>query len=74
MLINPENNLKFRAFLNNLYSKLKYMKKESRPEYRWSIVLDYILLKSLGDNILNRFLSKRIPDIVNYYMPIIQRS
>ncbi len=71
MLINPEKNPSFKKFLNKIYSKISFLKEEKRPEFKWSVVLDYILLKSVGNNILRKFLRRKIPNIVDYYMPII---
>ena len=71
MLINPEKNTQFKEFLNGTYEKISFLSKQTRKEFKWSIVIDYILLKSLGDNLLNKFLREKIPDIVDYYMPIV---
>jgi len=71
MLINPEKNLHFKKVLNSIYSKIRFLKKEKKPEFKWSVVLDYILLKSVGKNILRKYLYRKIPNIVEYYMPII---
>ncbi len=71
MLINPEKNPEIKEFFNKLYSKISFLQKENRPEFKWSVVMDYILLKSVGNNILRKFLEKEIPTIVAYYMPII---
>jgi len=71
MLINPEKNNEFKAFLDNTYEKISFLNKQTRKEFKWSVVIDYILLKSIGNNLLKKFLNERVPDIVNYYMPII---
>lgn len=71
MLINPERNLHIKRFLDKIYSKIYFLQKEKRPEFRWSVVLDYILLKSVGNNILRKYLKRKIPNLVDYYMPII---
>ena len=71
MLINPEKNTEFKAFLDNTYEKISFLNKQTRKEFKWSVVIDYILLKSIGNNLLKNFLNEKIPDIVNYYMPII---
>lgn len=71
MLINPEKNTKFKEFLDNTYEKISFLSKQTRKEFKWSVVIDYLLLKSLGDNLLKKFLSEKIPDIVDYYMPIV---
>ena len=71
MLINPEKNIEFKELLDNTYEKIDFLSKQTRKEFKWSVVIDYILLKSLGENLLKEFLSERIPDIVDYYMPIV---
>ena len=71
MLINPQKNEKFKLFLNDIYKKLSYFRKYSRDEFKWSVVIDYLLLKSMGNNILKDFLSKKNPDITDVYMPIV---
>ncbi len=71
MLINPERNAKFKDFLNEFYLNISHLMKQSRIEFKWSIAITYILLKSLGNNILNDFLSDKVPEIVDYYMPIV---
>lgn len=64
MLLNPEKNLKVRKFLDDFYPKVKdfYAIDQSIKEYQWSYVLDYILLKSLGNNKLSEYLFEKIPD------------
>ena len=71
MLINPEKHFGYKWFFDNLFYKIRFFKRQKCAEYRSSVVLDYLLLKSLGDNILRSFLRNQIPDIVDYYMPII---
>ena len=71
MLINPERNVGFKIFLNDMYGKINFLMKQTREEFRWSVVMDYVLLKSLGNNILNQFLKRKIPESVEYYMPIL---
>lgn len=66
MLIIPEKNLMFKKFLNELYSKISFLLKKERNEFKWSIALDYILLKTAGKNILSEFLNEQIPDFLNY--------
>ena len=65
MLINPEKNLKFKEFLNTLYSKIQFLKKENSQEFKWTVVLDYILLKYVGNNLRIMFnrISNRHTDL-----------
>ena len=71
MLINPEKNTRFKKLFDDMYDGIGFLCKQTRKEFKWSVVIAYILLKSLGENLLKRFLSDKIPDIVNYYMPIV---
>lgn len=71
MLINPKKNTKFKEFFDNTYEKISFLSNQTRKEFKWSVVIDYILLKSLGDNLIRKFLSEKIPDIIDYYMPIV---
>jgi len=82
MLINPEENIKFKEILNELYEKCEFLvpvlslKARMLDEYKWSIVLDYLLIKSLGENILNSYLIERIPEyfdvFVAFTLPALQ--
>ena len=73
MLINPEKNEKFQIFLDDLYEEIEFLipklsyKFRLKNEYKWSVVLDYLLLKSLGDNILNDYLTNIFPEFYEYY-------
>ncbi|MFX1236262.1 MAG: hypothetical protein ACFFAS_11190 [Promethearchaeota archaeon] len=71
MLINPEKNQKFASFLDDIYNDVSFFMKQTKKELKWSVAITYILLKSLGNNLLNEFLYRNIPDIVDYYMPIV---
>ncbi|MBN1801366.1 MAG: hypothetical protein JW891_07660 [Candidatus Lokiarchaeota archaeon] len=71
MLINPEKNTKYKEFLNEIYISISDLMKQTRIEFKWSVVITYILLKSLGNNILNDYLRLKNPEIVDYYMPIV---
>jgi hypothetical protein len=70
MLINPEKNTKFKEFFEDAYDNIGFLCKQTRKEFKWSVVIDYILLKSLGDDLIKEFLSEKNPDIVDVYMPI----
>ncbi|MBD3194460.1 MAG: hypothetical protein GF317_05345 [Candidatus Lokiarchaeota archaeon] len=70
MLINPEYNIEFKQILERIYRYVADLKKVNKPEFRWQVVLNYILLRSFGDNLLRDFLKRKIPNIVNYYIPI----
>ena len=74
MLINPEKNTKFKGFFDDTYEKISFLNKQPRKEFKWSVVIDYLLLKSLGNNLLKKFLSDKIPNIIEYYMPIIHHE
>jgi len=68
MLIDPEKNNEFKIFLTELYEKMDFlMPRLSQKnvmlldEYKWAIALDYLLLKSLGENELSKYLYEKIP-------------
>ena len=71
MMINPEKNINFKVFLENLYNQLEFLNKQSIKEYKYSIALNYLLLKSIGNNLIKDFIRKKDPELVEYYMPII---
>lgn len=71
MLINPPKNEVFKNILNEFYSHLQFLNKQSKEEFQWTIVINYLLLKSLGNNILTDYLKSRDSDLVDYYMPIM---
>ncbi|MHA1150646.1 MAG: hypothetical protein ACTSR8_20690 [Promethearchaeota archaeon] len=71
MLINPPRNEKFKTILDDLYSHLQFLNKQSKKEFQWTIVINYLLLKSLGNNPLTDYLKTRDSDLVKYYMPIM---
>lgn len=61
MLINPEKNTTVKKFLEGFFQKMKFLVldlKDNKKEFRWSYVLEYILLKSLANNKLSDHLSK----------------
>ena len=67
MLINPEKNTTVKKFLEGFFQKMKFLvldHKDNRKEFRWSLVLEYILLKSLANNKLSNHLSKEIPELL----------
>ncbi len=71
MLINPERNKGFEIFLTNLYEKSSYLMKSNQTEFKWSIAITYLLLKSMGLKIIREYLFEKNRDIVDYYMPIV---
>ncbi len=73
MLLNPEDNEAIKSYLNQLYGKLEFLVIRSPrvinslDEYKWSVVLDYLLLKTLGENPISSYLYERIPDLIDVY-------
>lgn len=70
MLINPEKNAQLRTFLNNFYENIKFLKNTQIDEFKWSVVVDYLILKSIFDQDLKDHIRSKDPDIVDYYFPI----
>ncbi|MGV9173935.1 MAG: hypothetical protein ACOC44_07630 [Promethearchaeia archaeon] len=73
MLINPERYPRIKHYLNSLYEKINFLvprlslKFDLLEEYKWSIVLNYMLLKVLGGNPLSEFLEEKMGDnLYNY--------
>ena len=67
MLLNPEQNDQYKLFLDELYEKIQNLMSQGRKEFRWSIALDYILLKTLGDNLIATYLKKQLKEsFINY--------
>ncbi len=71
MLINPEKNRKFRNLFERVYEKISFLMKSNQNEFQWSITIAYLLLKSMGSNLMRDYLHERNPEIVDYYMPIV---
>ena len=71
MLIDPENNQNFRKFLDSIYDNINFLMKSDQNEFKWSIAITYLLLKSMGSNLIKDYLYEMNPEIVNYYMPIV---
>jgi hypothetical protein len=71
MMINPEKYRGFKIFLNHLYEKIEFLNNQKINEYKWTIAINYLLLKSVGYNIIRDFIYKKDPELVDYYMPII---
>ena len=65
MFVNPDKNIKLKDFLDYFYPKVKdfYAIDQEKKEFQWAYVLDYLLLKSIGNNKLSDYLSKKIPDM-----------
>jgi hypothetical protein len=76
MLINPEKNLEFKLFLDKMYKYIEFQitelpsKFKELKEYKWSIVLTYVLLKCIDKNELYFYLEKTIPEIIENYATI----
>lgn len=70
MLINPEKNAQLRTFLNGFYENIKFLKKTQLDEFKWSVVVDYLILKSIFDQDLKNHIRSKDPDIIDYYFPI----
>ena len=70
MLINPERNLQLRMFLDKLYENIKFLKKKQKDEFKWSIAVDYLLIKAVFSSALRDYLSSKDSDIVDFYFPI----
>lgn len=67
MLLNPKKHSQYREFLDDLYQKLRFLMEQRREEFRWSVVLDFLLLKTLGDNIFSKYLEEKLEEtFVNY--------
>lgn len=73
MLINPENHAKIMNVLDDLYDKLSFMAPETNSgkffvsEFNWSIVIVYLLLKSLGKNVLSSIISSDWGELFDNY-------
>ena len=73
MLINPERYEKIKNYLNSLYEELDFLmprlslKFDLLAEFKWSVVLNYLLLKVLGGNPISQFLEEKMGDsLLNY--------
>ncbi|MFO8018920.1 MAG: hypothetical protein R6U96_09815 [Promethearchaeia archaeon] len=67
MLLNPRENIKYKNFLEDLYEKIQFLMPQEKKEFRWSVVLDYLLLKTLGDNRLTLYLEEKLNEtFINY--------
>ncbi|MHA1803973.1 MAG: hypothetical protein ACTSU4_05505 [Promethearchaeota archaeon] len=71
MLINLEKHVKYKNLLEEIFNRLNIRNYLKRDEFKWSYSLSYILLKSLGNNVLRDFLKKKNEILVKYYMPIL---
>lgn len=73
MLIDPERNKRFRDFLNFVYDAIEFLLPKFslhhhlKNEYKWSAVLDYLLLKTLGQNLLMDCVSEGLSKIYESY-------
>ncbi|MGQ4872881.1 MAG: hypothetical protein ACP6IY_02295 [Promethearchaeia archaeon] len=73
MLIDPEKNKEFKNFLNFTYKEIEFLlpkfslHRNLRDEFKWSAVLTYFLLKTLGTNILQDYVSKGLSKIYESY-------
>jgi hypothetical protein len=68
MLINPEKNFEVKEFLDKYYIQIDFFlpefSKDSSAliEHKWAVVLEYILLKCIDNNILTNQLKEVLPD------------
>ncbi|MHA1439327.1 MAG: hypothetical protein ACTSPD_17285 [Promethearchaeota archaeon] len=75
MLINPESNLEIKNFLDHAYEHINFLiprlslKQNLLDEYKWSVVLVYLLLKCLGDNTLSSNLYDVAPELYDEFRP-----
>jgi len=69
MFVNPDKNIKVKDFLDQFYPKVKdfYAIDQEKKEFQWAYVLDYLLLKSIGNNKFSRYLSEKIPEMFENY-------
>ena len=78
MLINPEEHSSYKTSLDDLFSDISFLTYSFKDhyliydEFRWAIALDYLLLKSLGENDLKTFLEEELKDIYLNYKPIFE--
>lgn len=76
MLINPDKQTDFKAFLFDLYDELEFITRHIKAfhkrlkEYKWAIALNYLLLKILGENRMSRFLNGEYPEEFENYQLI----
>ena len=71
MMINPDKNTIFRLFLEDLYNEIDFLNNQSVKEYKYTISINYLLLKSIGNNLIKDFIREKDVELVDYYMPII---
>ncbi len=73
MCIMPDVNLEFKLFLDELFDNIEFHipnlfdEIESLNEYKWSVALEYILLKCLGSNILSPLIEKKLARFYENY-------
>ena len=81
MLIDPEENTKFKKLLNDFFEEIEFLiprlskKGELLKEYKWSVVLNYLLLKVMGENLLSEQLNELLPEffLEDYQVHIIHK-
>lgn len=68
MLLNPEKHDGMKSFLTEFYEQIDFLipQLSKNPvildEYKWSVVLNYLLLKILGQNELHEFLKEHVDE------------
>lgn len=81
MLIDPEGNMKFEKFLNDFFEEIEFLvprlnrRGNLLREYKWSVVLNYLLLKVIGENKLSEQLREKLPEffLEDYQVHIIHK-
>jgi len=81
MLINPEENPQFKEFMNEFFEEIDFLvprltqKGRLLKEYKWSVVINYLLLKIMGDNLLSERLREVLPEffLEDYQVHIIHK-
>jgi hypothetical protein len=73
MLINPDENRALKSFLFNFFDNIKFLTTKIKKshtrlrEFKWALVLNYILIKILGNNCLSTFLHEKYTDECENY-------
>ena len=81
MLIDPEENSKFKKFMNDFFEEIEFLiprltqKGKLLKEYKWTVVINYLLLKIMGDNLLSEQLREKLPEffLEDYQVHIIHK-
>jgi len=81
MLIDPEENTRLKAFLNDIFEEIEFLvprlsqKGNLFKEFKWSVVLNYLLLKVIGENVFSEQLREILPEffLEDYQVHIIHK-